>query len=421
MKELRVMCHLGAEVICLANLADDGHDILFQYSSEALARNLQLSPLRLPLRVPAYPNHPADYVRLLRLPGLIFDSLPDSWGFHLMNRRLKARGIDTNTLSVLDRLAYLGQNTMGALTYEPADNDTIDRQDFTLLELAQEMQTLLHDESHQVLAELARAGGSPGGARPKALVDYHPGTGQMSTRSAMIAGAEPWLVKFPAKEDASDSCALEELYARLAHKAELGMGPTQYFELAGGLTAFATRRFDRSQGQRVHVHSLAGLLHADFQTPSVGYGEFLRATRTLTHDVREVKKALRYCVFNLLMNNRDDHAKNLAFLLDETRSWQLAPPFDLTYCPGYRGEHFMDVAGEGKQPARSHVLKVAQDAGLSAKESAQIIDQLLDQVSTAEIKSIASTLPIRKAAMLEVNRAIAANRKRLMDSKQANQ
>ncbi len=53
MKELRVMCHLGAEVIWLANLADDGRDILFQYTSAALARNLQLSPLRLPLRVPA--------------------------------------------------------------------------------------------------------------------------------------------------------------------------------------------------------------------------------------------------------------------------------------------------------------------------------------------------------------------------------
>ena len=73
----------------------------------------------------------------------------------------------------------------------------------------------------------------------------------------------------------------------------------------------------------------------------------------------------------------------------------------------------MDVAGEGKQPARSHVLKVAQDAGLSGKEAAQIIDQLLDQVSAAEIKSMASALPIRKATMLEVNRAIAANRKRL--------
>ncbi len=131
--------------------------------------------------------------------------------------------------------------------------------------------------------------------------------------------------------------------------------------------------------------------------------------------MREVKKALRYCVFNLLMNNRDDHAKNLAFLLDDSGNWQLAPPYDLTWCPGYRGEHFMDVAGEGKQPGRSHVLKVAQEAGLSAKEAGQIIDQMLDQISPAEIKSSASTLPIRKATLLEVTRGIALNRKRLLE------
>lgn len=417
MKELRVMAHSGSEVLWLANLADDGRDILFQYTAEALARNWQWSPLRLPLRSLAYPNSQADYTRLLRVPGLIFDSLPDSWGFHVMNRRLKSRGIDPNALSVLDRLAWLGQNTMGALTYEPADQDAMEPQDLTLLELAQEVQVLLQDESHQVLAELARAGGSLGGARPKALVDYHPETGQMSTRSAGMAGAEPWLVKFPAKDDAADSCALEELYARLARKVELGMGPTRFFELGKGLCAFATRRFDRQAGRRVHVHSLAGLLHADFHTPSLGYGEFLRATRVLTRDVRQLKKALRYCVFNLLMNNRDDHAKNLAFLLDEHQGWQLAPPFDLTYCPGYRGEHFMDVAGEGKQPGRSHVLKVAQEAGISALDAARTIDELLNQLSDADIVGMASALPIRKSTLQEVRSAIAANRMRLADGK----
>ena len=60
-------------------------------------------------------------MNLQRLPGLLYDSLPDSWGYHLMHRRVKARGIDPNAISALDRLAYLGDNTMGALTYSPAD------------------------------------------------------------------------------------------------------------------------------------------------------------------------------------------------------------------------------------------------------------------------------------------------------------
>lgn len=116
MKELRVMYEGRAERFRVGTLADDGRDVLFEYSAEALARGLELSPIRLPLRVGAYPDSQQDYVNLQRVPGLLYDSLPDSWGFLLMNRRLRAKGINPDTVSTIDRLAYLGANTMGALT-----------------------------------------------------------------------------------------------------------------------------------------------------------------------------------------------------------------------------------------------------------------------------------------------------------------
>lgn len=413
MKELKVMYKGGVQSHWLGTLADDGRDILFQYSPDALARGLELSPIRLPLRPIAYPDHQRDYLDLRRLPGLINDSLPDGWGFLLMDRRMKAHGIDISTVSILDRLAYLGENTMGALTYEPSGKDTADSRDLTLFELASEIQVLLCDESHAVLAELARAGGSAGGARPKAVVYYNPDTKQMSTQTGRVPGGQPWLIKFPAKGDDSDSCAMEELYARMAHRGGLGMELTEFFRLSNGLTAFGTRRFDRKDGQRVHVHSLAGVLHANFQIPSLGYGEFLQATRWLTRDIRELKKALQRCVFNVLMHNRDDHAKNLAFLLNERNEWALAPPFDLTYCPGYRGEHFMDVAGEGKQPARAHIFKVARAGGLKDKDAADVIDEMLSMVTDADFKAAASALPIAKQTVTEVAKIIDNNRSRL--------
>ncbi|MGV8893071.1 MAG: type II toxin-antitoxin system HipA family toxin [Burkholderiaceae bacterium] len=410
MKELKVMYKARGKSHWLGTLADDGRDILFEYSPQALTRAAELSPIRLPLRARAYPNQQLDYLQLMRVPGLVYDSLPDGWGFLLMNRRLKSKGIDPDTVSVLDRLAYLGDNTMGALTYEPSSMTLTGSQDLTLVELAQEIQALLVDEDRDVLDELARVGGSPGGARPKALVYYNPDSCQMSTQDGHVPNGQPWLVKFPAKGDPSDSCALEELYARLAHKCGLGMEPTRFFQLPHGLTAFGTRRFDRDNGQRVHVHSLAGLLHTNFQVPSLGYGEFMRVTRRLTRDNRELKKALQRCVFNVLMNNRDDHTKNLAFLLNANQTWCLAPPFDLTYCPGYRGEHFMDIAGEGKQPTRAHILKVANEGGLTAKDAADILGAMLDSISAESFKHAASELPILKKTVTQIAKIIDTNR-----------
>jgi len=413
-KELTVTYQGLGEPFVLGTLADDGQDVLFQYTPQALERGLQLSPLRLPLRAQAYPDGRADYVQLHDVPGLIYDSLPDGWGYRLMHRRMKALGMDPDKASTLDRLAYLGANTMGALTFAPALPDTLGSQELTLRALAQEVQAVLLNDGHEVLAELARAGASSAGARPKALVCYNPTTGQMSTQASAVPDGQAWLVKFPGGDDAPDCAALEELYARVANHCQLGMTETRFFELPGGLTAFATRRFDRHGAQRVHVHSLAGLLHANFQVPSVSYEDYFRVTRRLTRDQRELTKAVRRCAFNILMNNRDDHAKNLSFLMDADANWRLAPPYDLTYCPGYKGEHFMDIAGEGAAPGRKHVLQAAQAAGLPTAVSAQAIDELLANATPTLLLDLAKALPLRTTTVANVHRSMQANRARLV-------
>ncbi len=397
----------------LGSLADDGQDVLFQYSPYALERGLQLSPIRLPLRVLAYPDRRADYTQLHDVPGLIYDSLPDGWGYRLMHRRMKARGKDPEKISTLDRLAYLGANTMGALTYAPALPDVLEDRDLTLLDLAQEVQAVLVDESHEVLAELARVGASPAGARPKALVYFNPDSAQMSTQSCAVPDGQAWMVKFPGGDDAPDCAAIEALYAQLAHHCRLGMAATQFFELPGGRTAFATQRFDRRGEQRVHVHSLAGLLHANFQEPSASYEDFFRVTRRLTRDQRELKKAVQRCGFNILMNNRDDHAKNLSFLLEADGNWRLAPPYDLTYCPGYKGEHFMDINGEGAAPERKHVLNAAKATGLPKAVAEQAIDELLGNATPQLLLELAKSLPLGVATVKSLHSAMQINFARL--------
>ena len=413
MKELLVTYHGQGAPFVLGRLADDGVDVLFQYSAQAIERGLEVSPIRLPLRTLAYPDRRTDYVKLHDVPGLIYDSLPDGWGYRLMHRRMKARGIDPCRASTLDCLAFLGDNTMGALTYAPALQDDYDARDLTLLELAQEVAAVLTDDGHQVLAELARAGGSAGGARPKALIYFNPVSGQMSTQANQLGDAQAWLVKFPGADDEADCCALEALYARVAQHCKLGMTQTRFFQLPDDRTAFATERFDRRGGQRIHVHSLAGLLHANFQEPSVSYEDFFRVTRRLTRDQRQLKQAVQRCVFNVLMNNRDDHAKNLAFMLEANGRWHLAPPYDLTYCPGYQGEHFMDIAGEARAPARQHVLQAAQAAGLPSAVAEAAIDEVLALITPDRFLALAQDLPLHATTVATVHAAMQLHYARL--------
>ena len=162
----------------------------------------------------------------------------------------------------------------------------------------------------------------------------------------------------------------------------------------------------------MHVRPLAGLLHADSQIPSVGYEDF-RATRRLTRDQRELKKAVQRCAFNVLMNNRDDHAKNISFSFDRDSTWRLAPPYDLTYCVGYQGEHFMDVAGEGRAPTRHNIIKAAEAAGLDIGDTAVIIDELPASATPTLLRDLASQLPVRSKTAALVAEAMEANGARL--------
>ena len=132
-------------------------------------------------------------------------------------------------------------------------------------------------------------------------------------------------------------------------------------------------RSDREGDRRVHMHSLSGLLHADHRAPTMDYGGLLTATQVLTKDVTEMEQAFRLACFNVLAHNRDDHAKNVSFLLDDaTGQWRLAPAYDLTFSSGPGGEQSMLVMGEGRSPGATHLQALAKKHGI--KSGATIID-----------------------------------------------
>jgi serine/threonine-protein kinase HipA len=398
----------------VGTLAEDRGRVYFQYEPAFLATGLNLSPFRLPFEVSLFEHRDRDFGPL---PGLFDDSLPDGWGLVLMDRHFRAGGLNLAEVSPLDRLSWLGTRTMGALTYHPpTDRQNVDASVFDLHDLARQSQEILAGSAVDVLPQLLRAGGSPGGARPKVLVGFDPATGGViSGEDDLPSGYEHWIVKFAAKADTSDAGAIEYAYSLMAIAAGIDMPPTRLFETSAGDRFFGIKRFDRDGNRRFQVHTFGNLIQSNFRIPSADYADLLKATSLLTRNHQDVLRAFRRMVFNVLAHNRDDHVKNFAYILDDATGstgssppsgdWTLSPAYDLLYTPGSGGEHTMTLAGEGRNPDRSHILRLAEQSDMSKHEAAAIIIEVQDAiacweqfaaqvgVSQASIRQIAQAMP----------------------------
>ena len=191
----------------------------------------------------------------------------------------------------------------------------------------------------------------------------------------MTAGFEAWLVKFPAKEEHAEVCAVEMVYAKCLRMCGIETPDTQYFSLPDGLAAFASKRFDRQDGLRVPMQSLAAFTGASYRSPGVlDYVNFLRATQMCTNDVREMAVAFERAVFNVAFNNRDDHPKNFAYVMSQDGHWRLSPAYDVTFCEGPGGYHQMDVMGEALSITRTQMLRLAEEAEVPPEVAGRMID-----------------------------------------------
>ena len=375
-------------------LAEQDHRIYFEYDPDWLTTGLQLSPFTLPARSGLIEHTDREFGPLF---GLFDDSLPDGWGRLLMDRHFRRLGLEPPTLSPLQRLAFLGTDTMGALTYHPpAKREGAATAELDLQRLARQAQAVFAGETADVLPELLAAGGSPGGARPKVLVGWNPDTDEIISGEADLPdGYEHWIVKFCAREDTDDAGLVEYAYSKMARWAGLEMPATRLFETRDGERYFGVKRFDRAEGnRRRHVHTFGNLIHADFRLPSCDYADLLKATTILTRDRREVISAFRLAAFNVRAHNRDDHAKNFAFMLDdETGLWRLSPAYDLTFALGPGGEHTTTVVGEGKAPAGEHLLGLAAEFDIDQAEARAVLDQVFAAVDRWDEAVGASGVP----------------------------
>jgi len=327
----------------------------FEYDTTFLATGESISPFYLPLRKEVFVAKRTPFNGGF---GVFDDSMPDGWGNLILDRYLQRKGIDSHKLTLLQRLALVGCNGRGALEYRPDLSETAPDEIAEFDSLAAEAEHILKSEqTGSLLDSLYKYGGSPGGARPKIFTKRD---------------GKEWLVKFRATNDPVDIGQIEYEYSLLARKCGIIMPETRLMEGK----YFATERFDRTPTEKIHTVSAAGLLHANYREPSLDYEMLFKLCHILTRDMEQMYALFRLMVFNVVIKNRDDHAKNFSFQLINQK-WKLSPGYDLLPGRGFNGYHTTTVNNSG-EPTDKDLLAVAEKANLNIQRSKDIIHKIRD-------------------------------------------
>ncbi len=123
-------------------------------------------------------------------------------------------------------------------------------------------------------------------------------------------------------------------------------------------------------------NSASGLLYASYRYPSLDYIDLIKATLALTQDMQEALKIFRQMVFNVLIYNKDDHAKNFSFILKD-KVWNVSPAYDLVYSSGFNEQHTTTINGKGN-PEKEDVFAGASQTGLPLKRTTAIYNEVFE-------------------------------------------
>jgi serine/threonine-protein kinase HipA len=395
-KKIKVFLKFSEEEIPVGKLILHNRLIHFKYEEDFLNNGMNLSPLKLAFNNKIQVAAPIPFNGIF---GLFDDSLPDGWGKLLLNRVLEKKGLSLEDTHLLDQLAYIGDRGKGALVYRPAIETERDfNESIDLDQLKTSVDEVYQGSSTEVIDKLMYLGGASGGARPKANVGYNPLTNElMHGYNNLPKGFSHWIIKFPGVSDPIDIANIEYAYYKMAIAAKISMSESKLLESTKGLQIFATKRFDRTGNDRIHMHSMAGLSHDNFRRSNIDYGHIIDLAFRLEKSAQAREKVLRLAAFNVYSHNRDDHSKNFSWLMNASGLWSLAPAYDLTFSSTGMGEHSTRVHGEGEKPGRKQLLELAEI--FSINKANEIINEV--QQAIAQWPDIARESDVRP---LTINR-----------------
>lgn len=379
----------------VGTLLHDGRTVYFAYDPIFQKHGLEISPHKLAIKSlnSAYTNTDTSYFQ--GMPGVFHDSLPDKFGMKVIDRYYAEKGKSIADVNLLMRLSYIGSRGMGALEYEPSDQPHLADQKAEIMDLRQmylDSQVIIKGEQSEALHHIAAFmdnAASPGGAQPKASIGWNRETKKIisGAQLGVPEGFEHWLVKFSKSDQlgrALDFTKLEYLYMQMAGEIGINVPQTQML-YDGNDWHYAIKRFDRVEGQKVHMHTLAGLTHIDFNEPGhYSYEEFWRITKALTRDNSVNFEIFKRAIFNVIARNQDDHAKNFSFLMDESGKWSLSPAYDITFANGekYTANHQISINAKLSDFTRKDLITLGTRLGIKENMAQEVIQQTIDALST---------------------------------------
>jgi serine/threonine-protein kinase HipA len=347
----------------------------FEYAPSFVGEGLSPAPLKMLPVIGARYGFPALSLDTYHgLPGLIADSLPDRFGNALIDEYLSRRGMRVADITSLQRLLYVGKRAMGALEFEPAMQTSAGVEAAVPLQMAglvEDARRALRGEVAKVTQHILDVGSSAGGARAKAVIGWNPESHSvLSGQFELPPGFEHWLLKFDGVGD-DGSLGLTRGFGRVEYAhylmaVECGiiMSKCDLLE-EGGRAHFMSRRFDRRGNEKLHVQTLCGMQHLDFNIPYVSsYEQYFRTVLELNLGAEAMRQAWLRCAFNVMARNCDDHTKNFAFVMDEAGTWSLAPAYDISFAhnPGagkWTRQHQLLVNGKAQGITREDLLSAA--------------------------------------------------------------
>ncbi len=372
----------------------------FEYDRSFIGKGVEPSPLMMPVRegrIYSFAGLNRDTFR--GLPGMLADSLPDTYGRALFDRWLALMGRTSG--NPIESLCFLGKRCMGALEFEPAiniDNDSIQQFEIdSLVDVARDalkqkasFVTNLEEDKKAAIAAILRLGTSAGGQRAKAIIAYNKVTKEV--RSGQVdapEGFDYYLIKLDGVSaergfrETENYGPLEYSFYKLARACGIEMTECSLLE-ENGRAHFLTKRFDRENGRKVHMQTLCAIAHYDFQLKrGYSYEQAFNVMRALRLPYSAAREMFHRIVFNVAVRNQDDHTKNISFLMGEDGKWRLSPAYDVGYAynpdGGWTATHQMSVNGKFDGIDRDDLLAFARAEGI--KDAAETIDKVADSVA----------------------------------------
>lgn len=375
----------------------------FEFAKDFLNSGLDIAPVTMPLhmarsqKIFSFSELPKQTFK--GLPGMLADSLPDTFGSQLIDAWLAKQGRSPESVNPVERLCYVGKRGMGALEFEPSVEliehiaSPLEVEDLVqlankILNARKQLKTNLSKNAEQSLLNIISVGTSAGGARPKAIIAYNEKTGEV--RSGQIdtdSGYSYWIIKFDGVADKQlgdpkGFGKIEMAYHLMASDCGIEMAECRLLK-ENGRSHFMTKRFDRTGNEKLHLQTLCGIAHFDYNNPNAySYEQAFQVMRLLRLPYSDASQMFTRMVFNVVARNQDDHTKNISFLMDKSGKWKLSPAYDVTYAYNPKSywvsRHQLSVNGKREGITRTDLLALAKE--MNIKKAELIIDKVIKSV-----------------------------------------